>query len=247
MKNYIKNKFILLILGLVILSFHSCNHTNDIEEGNVEPNTPVKTIVLGFGLELEPVLKSANNNAKTTVAHNYEKQGYKVIVEGGIVGGNQVFKHVDLTQKLEIQINGPIQVTVVHLGFKENELQDRAYFGTDSQDMNPIEDQNNIVDLELVQGYVSITTSSFIEGFVELVTIDNEAVDMNTVYYSGKQGDDIKVNITVFGRSLKGQHTNVLGEGIIYDLTFSDIIGNGSKKTGTFSFDDLILDQIQVQ
>ena len=38
-------------------------------------------------------------------------------------GGNQVFKHLDLPQKLEIQINGPIQVTALHLGFRENELQ----------------------------------------------------------------------------------------------------------------------------
>ena len=247
MKKNIKINLCVIILGLVVLSFQSCNHANDLEEGNVESNVPVKNIVLGFGLELQPMLKSASNVTTTSIAHNYEKQGYKVIVEGGIVGGNQVFKHVDLNQKLEIQITGPIQVTVLHLGFKENKLQNKAYFATNSQEIIPIEDQNNIVRLDLVQGFFSITKSNFIAGFIESSMINNELVDMNTIYYFGKQGDDIKVDIKVYGRSLKGQHANILGEGIIYNLTLSDIIENAQKKIETYSFEDLMLEQVDVK
>lgn len=236
-----------MMIGILGISLASCSQTNDLDEGSTDPEDKVITVSLGFGLDLQPVEKGTGSQAKNTISHNYEKQGYKVTVEGNIVGGNRVFKHVDLTTRLEVETTGPIQVTVVHLGFRDDELQEVAYFGTERQEVIPVEGLQSKVMLELVQGYVSITTSSFLEGFVERATIDREIVDMNTVYYSGKRNKDMLIEVNVFGRRLNGKHENVLGEGVVYNVTIQDIIGSGSKKIDQIHADDFILEQSRIQ
>ncbi len=51
---------------------------------------------------------------------------------------------------------------------------------------------------------------------------------MNTVYYRGDT-KKIDIEVEVFNATIEGAHDNVIGEGMVYTVLFSDIIGSLNK------------------
>ena len=242
MKNLIKNR-ILFIFSLILLgSIVSCNDTSELDEGTITPVGEPYEVSLGFGLILEPT--SDGLQAKTSsVEHNYEKTGYKVDIKGGLVGPDLKLEDVDLTQPIVLEVTGAVEVTVKHPDFKKKKLGTVAYYGLKNVDLETYEGGGMIsVPLELVQGFVSVNADTTLGYLIEKVKIGKDEVELNTVYYTDETKKDLKIKVEVFDNEIKGEHANVIGEGVVYEVTWWDAIGGNSQSAKNLEFEDLYFD-----
>ncbi|WP_152287961.1 hypothetical protein [Flavicella marina] len=218
--------FSIFAIGLI-----SCNDTNIEEEMPQEIVDPYE-VSIGFSLALQP-------GRDMDIEHNYEKTGYKVTIKGGLVDGDMELTDVDLNQPILLEVTGEIEVTVKHPDFKKKKLGTVAYYGLDKYDVATSPGAGVIsVPLELIQGYVAVEANDFMELFIEKVKIGKDEVELNTIYYTDETKKDIKVEVDVFDNEIKGEHQNVIGEGVVYEVTFSDAIG-GSQSQKNIKFEDL--------
>lgn len=237
MKTIIKNGLYFIVNIVLILSIVSCNDTTDIEEGTDTPSQVPYEVTLGFGLVLDPVRDS-------NLVHNFTKEGYRVDITGNLVNGNVTLTNVDLTQPILLEVTGSVIVTVKHPDYKKNKLSDVAFYAADRIDVETYEGSGIVsVPLELVQGYVAVEVNEIMSDFIVNVKIGKDDVALNTVYYIGNTKKEVEVEVEVFGGEINGKHDNIIGEGVVYEVTFSDAIGGSSSLKSEIKRDDLLLDK----
>lgn len=231
--------FAFISMGVLV----SCSDTYDIGEFTAQPEEPYQ-ITIGFGLNLET---SANNlQAKSqTLEHNYKRTGYNVIIEGDLQDNNLVdgvlyLENVDLNDPIFLKVTGPIEVIVEHPEFNRNDISPIAYFGIE-EDIDTYKGSGLIsVPLNLVQGFIAVTASDLMSNFIDEVEINNDDVNLNQMYYYGKERE-VNVEVRGLNRELAGAHDNVLGEGMIYEVTIYDVIGKSAKSSEDIDFNDFEL------
>lgn len=233
----IKDKVLFAFVFLLLGSLVSCSDpSEDIEEGIDTPSSEPYEITIGFGLTLQP-------DRNINIEHNYEKTGYNVMIKGDLVDGDLDLGNVDLNDPIYLEVTGPIEVTVKHPDFIKKKLGEVAYYGLDQFDVDTCDGCGLIsVPLELIQGYVSVTASDIMSNFIEKVKIGKDEVELNTIYYTDETKKPIEVEVEVFDNKLEGSHENVLGEGMVYDVTFFDAIGGSNKVPSKMEFTDLVLE-----
>ena len=122
---------------------------------------------------------------------------------------------------------GNIAVTVVHPDFVETKVDTKAFFGVTTDEFYAAE--TNVIDLELVQGFVMVTTAQFIKPLIGTVTINSDEVNLDTVYYTAASTVEVSVEARFGGITLTGSHDTVIGEGKQYN-----VISNGGQLEFTF-------------
>lgn len=241
MYNYINRVF---IYGLVYLLI-SCADSVSLDESEYNGIGDISYEVnLGFSPNLE--IKSNASTREVSVTHNYVYTGYDVTIVGKVVGGDLNLTDVDLRETISVEIFGDIIVSVNHPNFVVDAVVDMAYLdlqdyqfrypsdgdggprakpGGSGDPYDPVDD-NYVLPLELVQGYVKIQAEGAILNFINKITIDGELSDVNTVYYTGKEDDNMITEVSFpFGIVLKGIYPNRIGNGVVYQVEFSDVIG----------------------
>lgn len=224
--NYFKRIVgLFLLIGLTV----ACSDTEDIALGTPDTITTPAEIRLGFGLDLERIGDDSMSVQANGIEHSYETSGYDVKITGNIPEDLHLI-NVDLSEEIIIQVTGSVTVTVKHPLFDDQKLSEEAYFSCKNVEVATAPGVGVVyAPLELVQGFVMVTTSDFILPFVDTVQIDGEAALMNTVYYKGGS-NRMDVSVSVANRSVQGGHQNVIGKGVQYTLTFGDIISSGNKQ-----------------
>ena len=243
MKHILKYLLLFVLVVTMGTGLVSCSDTTNLDEGSSGPVTDPIEINLGFGLSLEPSSSSAQAKMNSMV-HTYETTGYTVDITGSLVGGDIQLTGVDLNEPIFLEVTGPIEVSVKHMDYNRNKLSEMAYYGIDRVDVETYDGGGLIsVPLELVQGFVAVTVEegSFIENLIKEVKIGKDEVDLNRYYYSGnvKKEMTVEVEFEYFFDILEGAHDNVIGEGVVYEVTLSDIIGGNSKAAKDIELNDL--------
>ena len=216
MRNLITRNVLVLVSVLAIGSLVSCNDDSS-EVSPVEPQEP-RMVDIGFGLSLTPSGKAMAKNAEDL--HTYITDGYTITITGGIDPDYANHTEVDLTQNLSIKVVGDIVVTVSHPSFDGNVLDIVAYYGANEVPVATGSSDVNSIELELVQGFVMVTADENLDQVVTGVEILGQTSDLDVVYYTAVPTVDVLVDTT--GDSLTGQHSNVLGEGVQYNVTSTE-------------------------
>jgi hypothetical protein len=242
MKTIVKKGLYFLVNIVLIASIVSCNDPSNIEEGTDAPTTEPYDVTLGFGLVLDPVNNLNSQQKSTTIEHNFTKTGYKVDIKGNLVNGDIALTNVDLTEPIFLEVTGSVTVTVKHPDYKQNKLSDVAYYSADREDVDTYVGSGMVsVSLELVQGYVAVEATEMMGVAIENVKIGKDDVALNTVYYIGNTKKEVTVEVEVFGGEINGRHDNIIGEGVVYEVTFQDAIGGISKSKSQIKSEDLLL------
>ena len=240
MRHLFKYGFSIVML-FTLLSVVSCNDPADLDEGTSDPMDPTE-ISIGFGLTLEPSTSSGPSAKSSSLEHNYATTGYSVDITGNLVNGDMSLVDVDLSEPILLEVTGSIVLTVKHPDFRNKKLGEVAYYGVKNVTVDTYEGGGLIsVPLDLVQGFVSVTASDIMSNFIGKVEIGKDEVALNTIYYTNETKKEIEIVVEVFGGELTGQHDNVIGEGMVYEVTFSDAIGGMSKNRQPKKVEDLML------
>jgi len=213
MKKIIRKSAMLVLSVIAISSFVACD--DDSSEDIGEPQEP-KMINIGFGISLTPQNGASANEIEL---HTFIKDGYTVVISGGISPNDEVHTNVNLEETLMVEVVGDIVVTVSHPDFNDNTIDTVAYFGIKDFTVDTSGENVNIIDLELVQGYVLVTAENGLSNVVTSVLILGQPVVLDVVYYTNAPLVDVIVETT--GNTLTAQHTNVLGEGVQYMISSS--------------------------
>lgn len=211
MKRVIKNLVKVTTLLVLVVNLTACSDDDVI---NIGPSEPM-VVSIGFGLEFAPQTQTYSKNS---IQHNYIDKGYTVIITGGVANNKVEFTNVDLTKLLNVEVLGDVTITVVHPKYFGTSVDTKAYYAT----MQPITfspEPVNTIDLDLVQGFVQVTSDDEIEHMIKEVQINGVKVNLDEVYYLGSV--EAKVKVIYTGGELNGSHTNVFGDGKIYNVTTS--------------------------
>lgn len=209
---------VLTILSISVLGvLSSCN--NPIEEDMpVEPLEP-RVISLGFeGLILTP--NPDGFSAKSDPLHTYITDGYTIRITGAIDPSDAYLTDIDLNEGVSVVVTGDIVMTVSHPNFSENSLQTEAFYGVQDYPVATGSNDVNVVSLELVQGFVMVTSDENAESFIKEVRIAGHQKELDVVYYTNLQQVEVRVATYDHGE-LRGSHTTVIGEGVQYNVSIS--------------------------
>lgn len=215
----IKNILFTIVSVLFLGVLSSCTNNTVEEEVPIEPLEP-RMIHLGFdGLILIPSEEGVS--AKSDPLHTYITDGYNVQITGGVAPEDSYLTNVDLTEGLSFEVTGDIVMTVSHPNFYSNNVLQEAFYGIQSYTVPTGSSDHNIVPLNLVQGFVMVTSDELAEPLITSIRILGQPAELDVVYYIDAPVVDVLVETDGYG-TLRGEHNTELGEGVQYNVTISD-------------------------
>lgn len=222
-KNTVRGLLSVLVFGVLF----SCSDSTS-DSTPVEPQEP-REIQLGFdGLVLVPEEGGMMSKVGVkSIDHNYITDGYIIEITGAVAPGDAYHTDMDLTQGLTVEVSGDIQITVKHPNFYSNNVLTEAFYGIEDYPVPTGSSDVNIVPLELVQGFVMVTSDELIEPVITEVRILGLEKELNTIYYTDAANVDVIVRTDGYG-NLQGNHATELGEGVQYNVTY---LGDGIEFT----------------
>lgn len=217
---------ILTVMSVIVLGLLSSCSDSTVEEGSpTEPQEP-RMISLGFdGLILTP--NEEGVSAKSDPLHTYVTDGYNIQITGGISPEDSHLTNIDLTEGLTLEVTGDIVMTVSHPRFYSNNVLQEAFYGIQSYTVPTGSSDHNIVPLNLVQGFVMVTSDEMAEPLITSIKILGQPAELDVVYYLDTPVVDVLVETDGYG-TLRGEHNTELGEGVQYNVT---IAGDGIEFT----------------
>jgi len=211
MKKIIRKLTIIVLSILAISSFVACDDDSTLEGDPEVPQAP-RMVSLGFSLSLVLHNELA---ALETVFHTYVKDGYTVVISDGF-SPDKIHVDVNLEEILKVEVSGDIVVTIFHPSFQNNTIDTVAYFGIEELTVNIVEKFVNVIDLELVQGFVLVKAEEGLASEITSVQVLRQSAELDVVYYTNAPVIFVVVKTT--SGDLRGRNKNILGEGVQYSV-----------------------------